>query len=125
MQTDELTHQNLAPKARSSYGFLHLMGRDEKRMRFVVVLGAERLSIQPALLLQLTDRLRKRLAHEADQPWHREYIANCAVVNPRKPGEGVTGMPSRADAGVAPLRISGSGGAGEYLRTHRIRWFDG
>ena len=41
-------------KARSSYGFLHLMKRDAKPMRYVVVIGTENLSIQPVLLMQLT-----------------------------------------------------------------------
>ena len=44
METKELTHQELVPKARTSYGFLHLMARDTKRMRFVVVIGTERLA---------------------------------------------------------------------------------
>lgn len=80
MQTKELTHDELVPKARSSYGYLHLMERDTKPMRYVVVIGADKLSMQPALLMTLTDRLRKRLAHETDTPWKRRYIANCAVV---------------------------------------------
>ena len=81
MQTNELTHSELVPKARTSYGFLHLMQRDTKSMRYVVVIGTDQLSIQPLLLLNLADRLRKRLAHEADQPWKRAYVRTCAVVS--------------------------------------------
>jgi hypothetical protein len=80
MQTRELTHEELAPKARGTYTFLHLMGRDKRSMRYVVVLGTEKLSMQPALLLNLTDRLRKRLAQESEQPWQRTYIQSCVVV---------------------------------------------
>ena len=91
MQTKELTHNNLVPKARSSYGFLHLMKRDEKPMRYVVVIGIEKLSVQPALLLNLTDRLRSRLASETDVPWKRKYIRDCVVVPVADVGKAIPG----------------------------------
>ena len=81
MKAKTLTHQELVPKARTSYGFLHLMARDTKRMRYVVVIGTENLSIQPALLSTSTDRLRLRLAQETDTAWKRPYVANCMVVS--------------------------------------------
>ena len=81
MESNELIYQELVPKARTSYGFLHLMARDTKRMRFVVVIGTENLSIQEVLLLTLTDRLRLRLAQETDTAWRRRYVANCMVVS--------------------------------------------
>lgn len=80
MKSRELTHQELVPKARTSYGFLHLMMRDTKPMRYVVVIGTEKLSIQPALLLSLTDRLRGRLAQETETAWKRTYVSDCNVV---------------------------------------------
>ena len=79
MRTRELTDQ-LVPKARSTYGFLHLMARDAKPMRYVVVIGTENLSIQPALLMHLTDRLRRGLRSEAGMTWEREYVSDCIVV---------------------------------------------
>ena len=81
MKAKTLTNQELVPKARTSYGFLHLMARDTKRMRYVVVIGTENLSIQPALLKTLTDRLRRRLAQEAETAWQRPYVAVCIVVS--------------------------------------------
>lgn len=95
MQSKELTHEELVPKARSSYGYLHLMERDTKPMRYVVVIGAEKLSIQPALLMNLTDRLRKRLAHEADTAWKRRYIDNCAVVAATDLGKALPGCSAK------------------------------
>ena len=71
---------HLAPKARTTYGFLHLMARDAKPMRYVVVIGIERLSIEPPLLMNLTDRLKARLRKEADEAWKREYMSSCIVV---------------------------------------------
>ena len=95
MQTKELTHDELVPKARSSYSYLHLMERDTKPMRYVVVIGAEKLSIQPALLMNLTDRLRKRLSHETDTAWKRRYVANCAVVAAPDLGKALPGCSVR------------------------------
>ena len=98
MKSRELTHQELVPKARTSYGFLHLMMRDRKPMRYVVVIGTEKLSIQPALLLSLTDRLRGRLAQETETAWKRPYVADCSVVT-------VADF-SRALSGCSATRIS-------------------
>lgn len=80
MRTKELTHQQLVPKARSSWWYLHLMARTTKPLRYVVVIGAEALSLQPLLLTQLRDRLRSRLDHEGPEPWVRQYIADCVVL---------------------------------------------
>ena len=81
MTAKTLTNQELVPKARTSYGYLHLMARDTKRMRYVVVIGTENLSIQPALLSTLTDRLRDRLAQENETAWKRPYVSDCIVVS--------------------------------------------
>ena len=91
MQTKELIYEELVPKARSSYGFLHLMVRDTKPMRYVVVIGTENLSIQPGLLMQLTDRLKARLTQEANTAWKRKYISNCSVVSVANLGKALSG----------------------------------
>lgn len=91
MKSKELTHQELVPKARTSYGFLHLMMRDRKSMRYVVVIGTENLSIQPVLLLSLTDRLRGRLAQETETAWKRPYISNCSIVSVADFGKALAG----------------------------------
>jgi len=95
MQTKELTHEELVPKARSSYSFLHLMKRDSSPMRLVVVIGTERLSIQPPLLMNLTDRLRQRLDKEIDEPWKRKYVADCAVIPVKDLGKVLPGCSAR------------------------------
>ena len=95
MRTRTLTHERLAPKARSSYGFLHLMARDTKPMRFVVAIGIEKLSIEPVLLEQLADRLRNRLQKEGAEPWQREYVSACAVVPVLELGRAMPGCSAR------------------------------
>ena len=91
MKSRKLTHQELAPKARTSYGFLHLMARDMKPMRYVVVIGTDRLSLQPPLMADLADRLRARLAQEADTPWKRTYVSDCIVVPVEDVGKALPG----------------------------------
>ena len=95
MQTRTLTHERLVPKARSSYGFLHLMARDTKPMRFVVVIGIENLSIEPLLLEHLADRLRNRVKTEGPEPWQREYVSACTVVSAVELGKALPGCFAR------------------------------
>jgi len=80
MQTRELVHMDLVPKVRDSYTFLHLMGRDTKPFSYVVIIGAEALALDGALLLAFKERLQKRLQCETDVPWVRRYVVECVVV---------------------------------------------
>ncbi len=95
MQTTELTREQLVPKARSSYSFLHLLARDQKPMRYVVVIGAERLSIQPALLMHLTDRVRAGVRAEAGTTWKRKHISDCVVVPIESVAKALSGCSAR------------------------------
>ncbi len=87
----ELVNEHLAPKARDSYTYLHLMRRDAKRMRLVVVLGIDGMSVQEPLLMTLNDRLRQRLRQEGREPWEREYMRSCIVVPIEKLGDAISG----------------------------------
>ena len=80
MRDDTLIAHELAPKARDSYCFLHLMRRDTKPMLYVVLLGLEGYEAEAALLLGFKDRLLGRLRHEAEQPWKRAYIQDCVIL---------------------------------------------
>lgn len=82
MQHQTLIYEELVPKARDSYTFLHLMERDSQPFVYVVVLGLDRLAVDPVLLSSFKDRLLQRLRHEAQDPWQRHYITDCAVVIP-------------------------------------------
>ena len=92
MQTDELTHQELVPKARGSWSYLQLMNRTGKPLRYIVAIGTDALSVQPVLLQNLTDRLKKRLAHEASQAWVKPYITSCVVVDALSMGHYLPGV---------------------------------
>jgi hypothetical protein len=80
LRDDSLISKELTPKARDSYTFLHLMGRDDKPMRFVFLLGAAEMKLEPALLLGFKDRLLARLRKETDQAWTRAYVTDCLVL---------------------------------------------
>ncbi len=80
LRDDSLISKELTPKARDSYAFLHLMGRDGKRMRFVFLLGAAEMKLEPALLLGFKDRLLARLRKETDRAWVKAYVTDCLVL---------------------------------------------
>ncbi len=80
MASNELSHQELVPKARGSYCYLHLMREDEKDFLLVVFLGLDQLAQDRALLLALTDKIKTRLMHEAAEPWKRRYVKDCVVL---------------------------------------------
>ena len=80
VQKDTLIADELTPKARDSYTYLHLMKRDGKPVLYAFLLGAEKLSLDPALLLSFKDRLMAKLRQETDQPWARHYVSDCVVL---------------------------------------------
>ena len=115
METNELTYQELVPKARTSYGFLHLMARDTKRMRFVVVIGTENLSIQPVLLSHLTNLLRVRLAKETETAWKRPYVSDCIIVSVADFSKAVAGCSARRISLGAGITASENENGAEQL----------
>ena len=79
--SNELISNNLTPKARDSYTFLHLMKRDKKPIVFIVLLGVELFQPQDItpMLTPFKDRLFKKIKKETDKPWEREHISDCIV----------------------------------------------
>jgi len=78
---DELINDELVPKVRDAYTYLHLMERDSKPFIYVVVLGLERYKDEKALLLGgFKERLLKRIRKEAKESWKRKYIKECIVL---------------------------------------------
>lgn len=75
--------QDLTPKARDSYTFLHLMERDNKPFKYVVLLGLDAFDYdrQKALLSGFKDRLFADIKHETEMPWRRQHIADCVVLS--------------------------------------------
>ncbi|MBY5806101.1 hypothetical protein [Rhizobium ruizarguesonis] len=75
--------QELTPKARGSYIYLHLMERDTKPFIYVVLIGLDAYDAieQKALLTGFKDRLLADIRCEAATPWRRHHIADCVVLS--------------------------------------------
>lgn len=83
LSDNSILTQELTPKARSSYTFLHLMERDAKPFKYVVLLGLDAFdgAQQKALLTGFKDRLLADIRCETDTPWRRQHIADCVVLS--------------------------------------------
>ncbi len=80
LKQQELIHDELTPKARDSYSFLHLMREDILPFVFVFAVGVEGAGADPALLQNVKDRLTRRIRQECATPWKRAYIRECVVI---------------------------------------------
>ena len=80
---NSIVTQELTPKARDSYTFLHLMERDGKPFKYVVLIGLDAFdpAQQKALLTGFKDRLLADIRCETDTPWRRHHIADCVVLS--------------------------------------------
>ncbi len=77
----QLINEELVPKCRDSYCFLHLMEQDTKPFLYIVVLGTRALpAVGPGELLEFRKRLLVRLRRESDLPWKRPYVKDCVVL---------------------------------------------
>ena len=85
-KSDDYIRTRLVPKCRDSYTFLHLMERDGKPFKYIVLLGLEAFSTeqQKGLLGTYKDRLFGRVKQETDLPWKRNHIKDCAVLTVEK-----------------------------------------
>lgn len=75
--------QELTPKARDSYLYLHLMERDSKPFKYVVLLGLDAFDPdrQKALMFGFKDRLLADIREESFEAWKRKHIADCVVLS--------------------------------------------
>lgn len=82
LQDDSVITKELTPKARDSYTFLHLMERDTKDIKYIVLLGLDAFddSTQKAVLSNFKDRLLRNIRKESALPWKRNHIKDCAVM---------------------------------------------
>jgi hypothetical protein len=83
LSDNSLLTQELTPKARDSYFFLHLMMRDEKPFKYIVVIGLDAFDSlqQKAVLSGFKDRLLADIRCEAREAWKRKHIADCIVLS--------------------------------------------
>lgn len=83
LSDNSILTQELTPKARDSYLYLHLMERDHKPFKYVVLLGLDAfaLDIQKGLLGPFKGRLLADIREESFEAWKRRHIADCMVLS--------------------------------------------
>lgn len=74
--------QELTPKARDSYLYLHLMERDGKPFKYIVLLGLDAFDpeIQKGIMFGFKDRLLADIRCESFEAWRRKHITDCVVL---------------------------------------------
>lgn len=82
LKNDSVITKELTPKARDSYTFLHLMERDNKDIKYIVLLGLDAFddTTQKAVLSNFKDRLLRNIRQESMTPWKKAHIKDCAVM---------------------------------------------
>ncbi len=83
LKDNSVLTKDLTPKVRDSYTFLHLMERDTKPFKYIVLVGLDAFNseTQKALLGGFKDRLLTDIRCEATEPWKRQHIADCLVMS--------------------------------------------
>jgi hypothetical protein len=83
LRDNSVLSQELTPKARDSYLYLHLMERDQKPLKYVVLLGLDAFdpNVQKSLLMGFKDRLLADIREESFEAWRRKHIADCLVLS--------------------------------------------
>jgi len=94
--------QELTPKARDSYLYLHLMERDRKPFKYVVLLGLDAFApaIQKGLLGPFKGRLLADIREESFEAWKRKHIADCMVLSVETWNQNFPGWPLRREPPV-------------------------
>ena len=83
LNNNSVLSDELTPKARDSYLYLHLMERDTKPFKYVVLLGLDALDPehQKAIMFGFKDRLLADIREESFEAWKRKHIADCMVLS--------------------------------------------
>jgi hypothetical protein len=72
----------LVSKVRGAYTYQHLMAQDSKPFKYIVLIALESFEEDLGLeLVNLTDRLFRRIRKESYEPWKREYVKSCIVMS--------------------------------------------
>ena len=83
LNNNVLINDELTPKIRDSYTYMHLMERDIKPIIYIVLLGLDAFddALQKGILSNFKDRLLHNIRNECEQPWKRDYVKDCVVLS--------------------------------------------
>ena len=99
----------LTPKARDSYLYLHLMERDHKPFKYVVLLGLDAFDPerQKAVMFGFKDRLLADIRKESFEAWKRKHIEDCIVLSVASWNQHFPEWPLRREPLAAAIVASG------------------
>ena len=82
LSDNSLLKHELVPKVRGAYLFLHLLERDNKPFKYVVLLGLDAFDqvMQAGILTGFKERLADNVQNEG-LGWKRKYIQECVVLS--------------------------------------------
>ena len=109
LSDNSILTQELTPKARDSYLYLHLMERDGKPFKYVVLLGLDAFDPehQKAIMFGFKDRLLADIRQESFEAWKRKHIADCLVLSVESWNKTFPDWPLRREAPVAEMLPEG------------------
>jgi len=83
LSDNSLITQELTPKVRDSYAYLHLMERDNKPFKYIVLIGLDAFdaAMQTPILMTFKDRLMTDIRCESYEAWKRKHIHDCLVMS--------------------------------------------
>lgn len=83
LRDNSVLTQELTPKVRDSYSYLHLMERDGKPFKYIVLIGLDAFDStqQKGVLTGFKDRLLADIRCESYEAWKRKYIKDCVVLS--------------------------------------------
>jgi hypothetical protein len=83
LMDNSLIALELIPKVRDSYTYLHLMERDDKPFKYVILIGLDAFDheFQKGILGDFKNRLLTELRCETTEPWKRKHINDCVVMS--------------------------------------------
>ncbi len=83
MKGNELIANELVPKVRDSYTYMHLMDADKKPFKYIVLLGIDSYPTneQKAVMGTFKDRLLNKIRRETQEPWKKHYIQDCFTLS--------------------------------------------
>lgn len=103
LKNNSVITQELTPKARDSYLYQHLMERDHKPFKYIVLLGLDAFdpNDQKAVMTGFKDRLLADIREESFEAWKRRHIADCVVLSVDSWNEYFSQWPVRREPPVA------------------------
>ena len=107
LANNSILTEELTPKARDSYLYLHLMERDTKPFKYVVLLGLDAFDPdrQKAIMFGFKDRLLADIRQESFEAWRRKHIADCVVLSVDSWNQQFPAWPVRREAPAANMAV--------------------